>query len=80
MSGHHDILIKFNDTSEFKNKINWRLLVELFKNALVLYDKIIHIEIEGRECNCDFISRERDCDNRDTCDEDCYFNDDETGL
>lgn len=80
MSGHYDILIKFNDSSVFKNKINWRLLVELFKNAQIIYDKIIHIEIEDRECNCDFISHERGDDSLYTCDEDCYFNDDETGL
>lgn len=80
MSKHYDIFIKFSDSEEYVNKINWRVLLEIYKNAPTLYDKIFHIEIYMRECDCDFIKRERDYDSREDCDEDCYFNEDETDL
>jgi len=47
---YNDIFIKFIDSNEYKNKINWRVLLEIYKNSPSLYNKITHIEIENREC------------------------------
>jgi hypothetical protein len=74
---YFDILIKFNDSKECNNRIGWRMFFELHDNSPMVYNKIEHIFIIKRKCECQ--CRASNGYNSD-CDEECSFDEDDKGF